>query len=85
MNKNLRAPLIALAAVVCFGLGFWSLAHDDMYKDIMVGLGGTQVENDAAGHECWFIKGEGTICLEVWETWMGFRDAKPVTLNGHRL
>ena len=84
MNKNLRAPLALLAvALICGAI----LAHseDDMYKDIMVGLGGTQVENDDAGHECWFIKGEGTICLEVWETWAGFRDAKPVTLNGHRL
>ena len=45
----------------------------------------TDDEIDAAGHECWFIKGEGTICLEVWETWAGFRDAKPVTLNGEAL
>jgi len=84
MNKNLRAPLIALAAVFAYAT-FLAHSTDDYYKDIMVSLGGTQVENDAAGHECWFIKGEGTMCLEVWETWMGFRDAKPVTLNGEAL
>lgn len=85
MNKNLRIALYALASVIAFGPGLQSLAQDNLYKDVMVNLGGTQVENDAAGRECWFVKGEGTLCLEVWETWMGFRDARPVTLNGHRI
>ena len=84
MNKQHRAPLIALAAVFAYG-AFLAHSTDDYYKDIMVGLGGTQVENDAASHECWSFPNKDVICLEVWETLAGFRDAKPVALNGEAL
>jgi hypothetical protein len=84
MNKNLRAPLIVLAIVVVCG-AFLAHSSDDFYKGIMVGMDGVQTENDSFGHECWAFPNKDIICLEVWETWAGFRDARPVTLNGHRL
>ena len=84
MNKNLRAPLIALAAIFAYS-AFMVHSSDDYYKDIMIGLDGVQTENDSSGRECWSFPNKDVICLEVWETWAGFRDAKPVTLNGEAL